>query len=113
MVRGIVFIAALLSCTILSHADPIEGTWKRPNGVIVRFALCGVDFCASPTTTKYAGQPAGKLSGDGKGHYAGTLIDLKDNSVYKGKAAIHDQILTLTGCIFGGWICKSEDWLRQ
>lgn len=113
MVRGIAFIFALLSYATLSNADPIEGTWKRPNGVIVRFALCGVDFCASPTTTKYAGQPAGKLSGDGKGHYAGTLIDLKDNSVYKGKAAIHDQILTLTGCIFGGWICKSEDWVRQ
>lgn len=113
MFRCVIIIGALIAGTNLACADQIEGTWKRPNGVIVLFKACGPDFCASPTTTKYAGQPAGKLSSSGKRHYTGTLIDLQDNSTYKGKAAIHDQVLTLKGCIFAGWICKSEDWVRQ
>jgi len=112
-IRALLIVLFLASSPNLVFADPIEGDWKRPNGVLVRFAVCGKSFCASPTTTKYAGLPAGKLSADGKGSYAGTLIDLQDNRSYSGKAQIHETTLILQGCIFGGLICKSENWVKQ
>ena len=97
----------------LAFADPIEGVWKRPNGVLVRFMACGKFYCASPITTKFAGQPAGKLSSDGHGHYEGELIDLEVGKTYHGKARIAGDAMILSGCIFGGLLCKSEDWARQ
>jgi len=106
----LLFFATL---TGLAFGDPIEGDWKRPNGVVVRFVACGKEFCASPVGTKFAGQPAGKLTNDGLGHYEGKLIDFQDGRTYQGKAQISGSAMSLSGCIFGGLICKSENWVRQ
>ncbi|MDE2445845.1 MAG: DUF2147 domain-containing protein [Alphaproteobacteria bacterium] len=81
--------------------------------MIVRFVACGKEFCASPITTKFAGQPAGKLASDGHGNYEGKLIDLQDGRVYQGKAQIAGNVMTLSGCIFGGLLCKTENWVRE
>jgi uncharacterized protein (DUF2147 family) len=112
-IRPLLIVLFLASLPRLAFADPIEGAWKRPNGVLVRFTACGKFFCASPITTKFAGQPAGKLAPNGHGHYEGELIDLEVGKTYQGKAIIAGDAMTLSGCIFGGLLCKSEAWIRQ
>ncbi len=100
----------LLTSTAI--ADPIEGNWKRPNGIIVKFAPCGDGFCATAVTGPHAGGSAGKLSPSNAGKYAGTLTDLESNKTYSGKGAINGATLTVSGCVLG-LFCRSEAWARQ
>ncbi|MDE2385547.1 MAG: DUF2147 domain-containing protein [Alphaproteobacteria bacterium] len=114
--RSFRFIVAATAATLLSTpalADAIEGNWKRPNGIIVRFAACGEGFCATAMTGPHAGGHAGKLSPDGAGKYIGSLTDLENNKTYSGKGSISGSTLTVTGCVLGGLFCRSEAWARQ
>jgi uncharacterized protein (DUF2147 family) len=113
MVRKLLLSAALLACTsFAAHADIIEGDWKRPTGNIVTFKKCGAAFCAIAKTGKFAGQSAGSMAGkDGK--YRGSLTDLEAKKTYKGKASITGNKASMSGCVFGGLVCKTEIWLKQ
>jgi uncharacterized protein (DUF2147 family) len=93
-------------------ADAIEGNWKRPNGIIVRFVPCNGGFCAIVQTGPNKGKQAGKLAAAGGG-YKGTLTDLEKNKTYTGKGSISGSTLKMSGCVLGGLICKSESWARQ
>jgi uncharacterized protein (DUF2147 family) len=99
--------------TTAAMADPIEGHWKRPNGIIVKFAACGTSFCATAVTGPHAGGSAGKLSPNDAGKYAGTLTDLENGKTYSGKGSISGTTLTVSGCVLGGLFCRSEAWARQ
>ncbi len=105
-------LAGLMVST--AHAgDAIEGKWKRPNGHIVRFAACGAAFCATAISGPHTGQSAGQLAPAGGGKYKGSLTDLDSGKTYSGKGAVAGNTLTVSGCVLGGLICKSEDWSRQ
>jgi uncharacterized protein (DUF2147 family) len=102
----IVFAAPALS------SEPIEGNWKRSTGTIIKFAPCGAAFCATVQNGKNAGKQAGSMAGTGN-RYKGTLTDLDANKTYKGKASVNGGTMSLSGCVLGGIICKSETWVRQ
>jgi uncharacterized protein (DUF2147 family) len=106
---GVSFMLA----TAAVAAEPIEGTWKRPNGTLIRYsATGGGQFCGTVMTGEYKGQSIGCMSGSG-GNYKGKVNKLDEGKTYTGKATVKGNTLSLAGCVMGGLICKSEDLTRQ
>lgn len=93
-------------------AEPIEGTWKRPNGTLIRYAANGGQFCGTVLTGEYKGQSIGCMAGSGA-NYKGKVNKLDEGKTYNGKANISGNTLSLAGCVLGGIICKSENLTRQ
>lgn len=104
--------ASLMMAGSTFAAEPIEGTWKRDGGTIVKFSKCGGSYCTAVQNGEYKGKSIGKMSGAGKS-YKGSLTDLAANKTYKGKASISGNTMKLSGCVLGGLICKGETWKRQ
>lgn len=96
-----------------AQAEPIEATWKRPNGTLIRYAAAGGDkFCGTVLTGEYKGQSIGCMTGKGNA-YKGEVKKLDEGKTYKGKATVSGNSLSLAGCVLGGLICKSETLTRQ
>lgn len=95
-----------------SAAEPIEGTWKRPNGTLIRYAKSGGEFCGTVITGEYKGKSIGCMAGKGS-DYTGSVNKLDEGKTYKGKATVKGNKLALAGCVMGGMICKTEDLVRQ
>lgn len=93
-------------------AEPIVGTWKRPNGTLIRYAASGGQFCGTVLTGEYKNQSIGCMSGSGAS-YKGKVNKLDEGKTYNGKATVSGNKLSLAGCVLGGMICKSEDLTRQ
>lgn len=102
---GFVFTGAAL-------AEPIEATWKRPNGTLIRYAAASGKFCGTVLTGDYKGQSIGCMTGKGN-DYKGEVRKLDEGKTYKGKATVNGNKLSLAGCVLGGLICKSETLTRQ
>ncbi len=104
---------AMLGSTVAMAADPLEGTWKRDNGTIIKYASTGGDkYCGTVLNNEYKGQSIGCMSGSG-GKYKGEVIVLDEGKTYSGKASVSGDTLSLAGCVLGGLICKSADLKRQ
>lgn len=94
-------------------AEPIEGTWKRPNGTVVRYAGSGGKFCGTVMTGEYKGQSIGCMSGSGS-NYTGEVHKLDEGRTYKGKATVNGRSMQLAGCVkFLLEVCKSETLAKQ
>ena len=52
------------------------------------------------------------MSGKG-GSYKGQVNKLDEGKTYNGKASVSGNTLSLSGCVLGGLICKSESLTRQ
>jgi uncharacterized protein (DUF2147 family) len=103
---------AVLTMTGAAWADPIEGTWKRQNGGLITYAGSGTKFCGTVMTGKYKGQSIGCMNGS-NGTYKGEVNKLDEGKTYTGKASVSGNSLSLSGCVLGGLICKSETLSRQ
>lgn len=115
MIRSIILglsITTAFSATALA-AEPIVGNWKRPNGTIVSYAPCGEKkFCGTVQTGQYKGQSFSTMTGE-NGRYKGEVRKLDEGKTYSGKASVKGNTLSLSGCVMGGLICKSENLARQ
>ncbi len=101
-------IAAGTAC-----ADPIEGTWKRSStGTLIKYAGSGGKYCGTVMSGKYKGKSIGCMSG-ANGSYKGSVNKLDEGKTYSGKATVKGNTMTLSGCVLGGIICKSEKMSRQ
>jgi uncharacterized protein (DUF2147 family) len=106
-------IAATLVLGATAHAaEPIEGSWKRPNGTVIQYAANGGQFCGTMMTGEYKGQSIGCMAGSGA-NYRGKVNKLDEGKTYNGKATVNGNTLSLAGCVLGGIICKSENLTRQ
>lgn len=93
--------------------EPIEGTWKRPNGTLIQYSASGGGkFCGTVLNNEYKGKSIGCMSGTGA-DYKGTVNKLDEGKTYSGKAHVEGNALKLSGCALGGLICKSETLARQ
>lgn len=93
--------------------EGIVGTWKRPNGTIISYAACGGGkYCGTVQTGEYKGKSIGTMSGK-NGSYRGEVNKLDEGKTYTGKASVKGNTLSLSGCVMGGLICKSESLIRQ
>ncbi len=48
-----------------------------------------------------------------RGSYKGEVNKLDEGKTYTGKASVKGNTLSLSGCVMGGLICKSESLTRQ
>jgi uncharacterized protein (DUF2147 family) len=114
MIRKSALAAAALAMVAMPAiaAEPIEGTWQRPNGTLIRYAANGGEFCGTVLTGEYEGQSIGCMSGSGA-NYKGKVNKLDEGKTYNGKATVNGNSLSLAGCVMGGIICKSENLTRQ
>jgi len=105
-------LAATFAAPALAE-EGIVGTWKRPNGTVISYASCGANkFCGTVQTGEYKGKSIGTMSGTG-GSYKGEVNKLDEGKTYTGKASVKGNTLSLSGCVMGGLICKSESLTRQ
>ena len=105
-------LAASFAAPALAE-EGIVGKWKRPNGTIISYASCGTNkFCGTVQTGEYKGKSIGTMSGTG-GSYKGEVNKLDEGKTYTGKASVKGNTLSLSGCVMGGLICKSESLTRQ
>ncbi|MBX3531688.1 MAG: DUF2147 domain-containing protein [Rhizobiaceae bacterium] len=104
--------AGLIMAGTAFAAEPIEGTWKRPNGTLIKYAGSGGKFCGTVLTGEYKGKSIGCMEGAGAS-YTGSVNKLDEGKTYKGKATVSGNTLGLAGCVMGGLICKTENLVRQ
>ena len=97
-----------------AHADPIEGTWKMPSGYNARIAPCKAGFCLTYINGPYKGKTFGTMTPTGGGAYTGSLTDYtKGGKQYSGKGRLDgDNALSVSGCVLGGLICRSQQLNR-
>lgn len=105
--------AGIAFTTTAIAAEPIVGTWKRPNGTLIRYANAGGDkYCGTVMTGEYKGKSIGCMNGSGSS-YKGKVNKLDEGKTYTGKATVNGGTLSLAGCVLGGLVCKSENLRRQ
>ncbi|RNF34246.1 DUF2147 domain-containing protein [Paracoccus methylarcula] len=123
------FMAAafLLGATAAAAAaDPIEGVWQTQpdDGAFahVTIAPCGNAFCGTISRTfkdkaEYASPNIGRqividMAAKGGGNYEGKVWRPANNKIYMGKAQVSGEQMSLSGCVAGGLLCKSQTWVR-
>lgn len=105
---------ALVACLALPSmglaAEPIEGTWKRSSGTLIKYAGSGGKFCGTVMNGEYKGKSIGCMNGSGA-NYKGQVNKLDEGKTYKGTATVNGNKMTLSGCVL--FICKDETLTRQ
>lgn len=110
-------------------ADPVEGLWKtKPddNGHFghVKIAACGAAFCGTlvkafdetgtPRESEHVGrQIVWDMVAEGEGAYDGGQVWAPDrDKTYVAKMSLAGDVLSVSGCVMGGLICRAQDWTR-
>jgi uncharacterized protein (DUF2147 family) len=93
-----------------TYADPIEGKWKTEAGSTAQISACGGAFCIKLVSGSHSGKQIGKMTAGGANSYSGTITDPANDKTYKGKASLSGGSLSLSGCVLGGLICRSQTW---
>jgi uncharacterized protein (DUF2147 family) len=110
---GLLCAAVIAAGASAALADPIEGMWLRQNGTLIEYASTGGEnYCGTVMSGDYQGQSIGCMAG-ADGAYAGKVNKLDEGKTYNGKASISGDVLSLSGCIAGGLLCKTEKLQRQ
>jgi uncharacterized protein (DUF2147 family) len=107
-------IAAAVSLAVAGTAladDPIVGNWKTAAGSTAAISG-GSSFSITLKTGKYAGKTIGSLKAAGNNKYTGQITDPETDKTYSGKATLSGSSLKMSGCVFGGLICKSQTWSK-
>jgi len=110
-------------------ADPVEGLWKTlpdDNGKYgyVEIKPCGDKLCGTlvkafdSSGTETASDNIGKeivwdMVPTGEGTYGNGKVWAPDrDKTYASKMALNGNVLSVSGCVFGGFICRSSAWAR-
>jgi uncharacterized protein (DUF2147 family) len=101
-------------------AEEIVGTWQSDEGTMrVKFESCGQATCGDVVWVKPGGdtkatfgqrlfsdmRPDGESSWRGKANYNG--------SIYVSTMSLRGSVLTTTGCVMAGLLCKSDTWRKS
>ena len=103
---------ATLMLAGIAYADPIEGNWKTQSGSMAAIGSCGGSFCITLKTGQHAGKKIGTYKASGGSKYTGQITDPANDKTYSGKAALSGSSLSMSGCVFGGLICKTQTWTK-
>jgi uncharacterized protein (DUF2147 family) len=124
--------ALLLGATVAAQAGPLDGTWASESGKTkIKMAPCGSKYCGTivwvqgPETKDVKNPDEAKrgrnlvglqmvydMVPDGGG-FKGSLYNYDDGKTYTGKLEAQGaDKLKLSGCVFGGLVCRSTAWSR-
>ncbi|SEG77720.1 DUF2147 domain-containing protein [Bosea lathyri] len=101
-------------------AQDVTGTWLRDTGASrVRFAKCGEAICGTLAWLKDTNGPAKvgqrifyDMKPAGAGKWSGNAFNPEDGKNYSGTMTLSGDMLTTSGCVLGGLICRSVKWSR-
>ncbi|WP_410216535.1 DUF2147 domain-containing protein [Paracoccus sp. (in: a-proteobacteria)] len=124
--RHIILAAVLAMGAGTAMADPIEGIWQtQPDeGAFAHVTIvpCGAAFCGTISRTfkegaEYQSPSLGRqividMAPQGGGAYQGRVWRPANDKVYAGKASVSGNRMSLSGCVAGGLICKSQTWVK-
>jgi uncharacterized protein (DUF2147 family) len=127
----LVAAALLLGAATMGHAASIDGTWLSESGKTkIKMAPCGGNYCGTivwvkgPETKDVNNPDESKRSRNLLGLqmvydmapdgdvYKGSLYNYDDGKTYTGKMKLDGDALALSGCVFGGIICRTTKWAR-
>ena len=121
--------AAITSIALATGAmaqDIAEGIWQTEvdDGAYahVTMAPCGAAFCGVISRTfnadgEYQSANLGKtlvidMVPVGDGAYEGSVWRPSNDKIYIGKMTVAGDALRLRGCVMGGLLCSSQNWVR-
>ena len=124
--RLLAYVAALGLFAAAAQADPVEGVWQtQPDEgsfAHVTMAPCGAKLCGVITRTfnasgEYKSPNIGRklvidMAPQGGNTYTGKVWRPANDKIYRGKASVSGDRMSLSGCVAGGLICKSQTWVR-
>ncbi len=107
-------------------ADPVHGSWKSQPGdngayIHVKISACGAKVCGKITkvvgkknSTAVGRSIIKNMKSDGGGKYSGGTIWAPDkDKTYSSKMKLKgSNKLSVSGCVAGGFICRSQTWTR-
>ncbi|QCI68962.1 DUF2147 domain-containing protein [Phreatobacter stygius] len=129
MIGLVAAAAVMLSAPALAN-DP-RGTWLSQSGETrVRFADCGNQLCG--TIVAASGQARDEknenaalrsrnlvgirmitMRANGANAWQGSLYNFQDGKTYNGRMTMPSaNSMSLSGCVLGGLICRSQTWSR-
>jgi len=118
-----ILVAVFSSLLLVGEAEAgdVTGTWLRDNGESkVSIAPCGEALCGSVTWVKDPDDQAGvgkrvfyDMVSAGENKWKGKAFNPEDGKTYTGTMTLNGDRLTTAGCVLGGLICRSVNWLRQ
>lgn len=117
--QTLVIASSLLAPTTVFAADA-KGTWLvAERDARVRISSCGNSLCGwiawmkGPANFAKVGQRVlWDMRAQGEGLWVGKAFDPRDGNTYSGKLRISGDGLTMTGCVLGGLVCRSQSWAR-
>lgn len=127
--KSLALTAALMFAGSAVLADPVEGVWKtKPddNGKFghVQISPCGEKFCGvlieafdetgAPIDSPNVGKNiVWNMSANGDGTYGGGKVWAPDrDKTYTSRMSLSGSVLSVSGCVMGGLICRASDWTR-
>jgi len=118
--------AAFALAGAASAQDAAIGTWQTEvdDGAFayITIAPCGAAVCGSIARTfnsegEYQSPNLGRqividMAPNGDGSYNGQVWRPSNDRIYVGKMDVAGDALRLRGCVAGGLICASQNWVR-
>jgi len=122
-------LAGVVMSMGVAQAAGIDGVWRTQKGWKVKIYQCGGSRCGKVvggTSAKDVHNPNKALrkrrmvgvrmiwgmKGSGS-KYSGKLYNPNDGKTYTGKIEVQSASkLRLSGCVFGGLICKGQTWTK-
>ncbi len=122
--------AAALAPQVAPAAAPVDGTWINPRGTVVvttgdcRDKLCGwVSWASDQALADAADSGVTHLVGTellqdyhatASGRWTGRVyVPDMGRTFYSTIEQLDDNRLKISGCLLGGWFCKSQIWQRH
>ncbi|WP_019954087.1 DUF2147 domain-containing protein [Yoonia vestfoldensis] len=119
-------VAAFALAGAASAQDAALGTWQTEvdDGAFAYVTMdqCGPAVCGTIARTfntegEYASPNIGRqivinMAPNGDGSYNGQVWRPSNDRIYVGKMDVEGNALRLRGCVAGGLICASQNWVR-
>ena len=134
--KKLVATVSLVLLASAAYGDPADGVWKTQKGEVqsdgsgggflyVQIAECGAKLCGTivqafdkdskddPEYENLNKPIIWDMKAKGGGAYSGgTIWAADEDKQYASKMSLKGDVLTVSGCVLGGLICRGQDWKR-
>lgn len=120
-------VAGIALATSAAAQDAAVGTWQTEvddgSFAYISMAPCGSAVCGTIARTfqnggtEYSSPNIGRqividMVPQGGGEYEGRVWRPSNDKIYIGKMSVSGNSLRLRGCVAGGLVCASQNWVR-